>query len=328
MSHAAGPAETLRLVDVPDPVAGPGEVVIDVAACAVNFPDVLLIEDRYQHRPPRPFAPGIEVAGTVSATGPGVVGLNVGTRVLALVDVGGMAERCVAAVSQTFEIPDVMPFDQAAALCVTYGTSLHALDDRALLRSGETVLVLGAASGVGLAAIEIAKSRGARVVAAASSAERVAVAREHGADVGVIYPRGPFDAQESRALAALFKDACGPRGWDVAYDPIGGDYAEAAVRAAGWESRYLVVGFVAGIPRLPLNLVLLKACSIVGVLWGAAIRREPQRLHRQFQSLIEMYLSGAIRPHVSAHVPLSRGAEAIASLANRQALGKVVVIRD
>jgi NADPH2:quinone reductase len=221
-----------------------------------------------------------------------------------------------------------MPFDEASALVLTYGTSIHALKDRAGLKRGETLLVLGAAGGVGLSAVELGKAMGARVIAATSSEEKLALARKHGADAGVVYPAGPFDKSGARALSDLFKGACGENGADVIYDPVGGDYSEAALRAIAWEGRFLVVGFPAGIPRLPLNLTLLKSCQVVGVFWGAFARRDPKANAANIAELMRLYANGAIKPVVSERYPLARAGEAIARLAQRKAMGKIVVTMD
>jgi NADPH2:quinone reductase len=239
---------------------------------------------------------------------------------------GGMAQKAVGPATHCWKIPDAMPFDDAAALLMTYGTSYHALKDRAQLRSGETLLVLGAGGGVGLAAVELGKSMGARVVAAASSAEKLALARERGASETIQYPAGPLDKTAARALTEQFKQVCGRDGAQVIYDGVGGDYTEAALRAIGWQGRHLVVGFPAGIPKLPLNLTLLKSCQVIGVFFGEATNRFPA-LHRDnVAALMSLYLDGLIRPAVTARFPLSRGADAIASLESRGARGKIVVI--
>jgi NADPH:quinone reductase len=328
LSHAAGGPQTLVLEEIEAPVPKAGDVLIKVAACGVNFPDALIIEDKYQFKPQRPFAPGGEVAGTIEAVGAGVTGLKPGERVLASVGWGGMAEMVVAAAERCIIIPSAMPFDQAAAFLMTYGTSYHALIDRGHLKAGDTLLVLGAAGGVGSAAVEIGKAAGARVIAAASSDEKVAMAKQWGADGGVVYPRGPFDKEAAKKLSDLFKSACGPGGADVIYDAVGGDYSEAALRAIAWEGRFLVIGFPAGIAKIPLNLALLKGCEIAGVFWGDFIRRDPQHHARNVAELLALYEKGAIRPRVSKHFPLAQSGEAIAWLAGRKALGKVVVTMD
>jgi NADPH2:quinone reductase len=325
LSREPGGPQTLTLETVADPVAGRGEVVIGIKACAVNYPDVLIIEDKYQLRPPRPFSPGAEVAGVIDSVGEGVTNAKPGDRVIAFPSVGGMAEKVAVSASGLIPMPDAMPFDDGASLMLTYGTSIHALKDRARLKAGETLLVMGAAGGVGLAAVELGKAMGARVVAAVSSQEKLDLALAHGADSGVIYPMGPFDKDGAKALAGLFKEACGPNGADVIYDPVGGDYAEASLRAIAWEGRYLVVGFPSGIPKIPLNLTLLKGCQIIGVYWGGFVARDPNGNAENTRELFELYAQGKIRPEVSERFPLERSADAIAHLASRKALGKIVV---
>ena len=325
LSKTPGPPETLVIEEVPDPRPGPNQVLVAVRACSVNYPDVLIIQDLYQFKPERPFAPGSEASGVVEAVGPGVADPKVGDRVLVMTGSGGMAEKLVAPADRCVRIPDAMPFDDAASFILTYGTSYYALKNRAQLRAGETLLVLGAAGGVGLAAVELGKAAGARVIAAASSDEKVALARRRGADAGVVYPPGPFDKAGARALADLLKTACGPNGADVIYDPVGGEYAEAALRSIAWNGRFLVIGFPAGIPKIPLNLALLKSCNIIGVFWGAFTRREPEANDTNTRELIELYARGAIKPEISEHFPLERAGEAIAHLAARKAMGKIVV---
>ena len=325
LSRAVGGPETLELADVAEPVAKKGEVLIRVAACGVNYPDSLIIEDRYQFKPERPFAPGGEIAGTIEAVGEGVTHLSVRQRVLASTGWGGMAEKAVGLAINCWKIPDGMPFDEAAAFLMTYGTSYYALKDRAALKPGESLLVLGAAGGVGSAAVELGKAMGARVIAAASSAEKVEAAKSWGAESGIVYPTGPFDRDGQKALADLFKQACGATGADVVYDGVGGDYAEAALRSTAWEGRFLVIGFPAGIPRIPLNLALLKGCDIVGVFWGAFAARDPKANARNTTELFALYEKGAIKPRISKHFPLSEAGAAIAWLSQRHAVGKVVV---
>jgi NADPH2:quinone reductase len=328
LSKSPGGPETLVLEDRPDPEPGPGEVVLRVKACGVNYPDVLIIQDMYQFKPARPFAPGSEVSGIVEALGEGVDTLKIGDRVIGSTGWGGMSQKLAVSAHRCIAMPDAMPFDEAAAFIMTYGTSHHALKDRAKLKAGETLLVLGAAGGVGLAAVELGKAAGARVIAAASSEEKVALAKQHGADDGVVYPVGPFDKDGTKALADIFKKACGPNGADVIYDPVGGTYAEAALRAIAWEGRFLVVGFPAGIPKIPLNLPLLKACQIVGVFWGAFAQRDPEANRTNTRELMALYAKGAIKPQVSERFPLERAGEAITRLAERKAMGKLVVTID
>ena len=321
LSTAVGGPETLTLGDLPRPEPKPGEVLIRVAACGLNFPDVLMIEDKYQFKPPRPFAPGAEVSGTVEAVGDGSAGIAAGDRVMALTGHGGLAEYVAAAANRCVPLPDAMPFDEAAAFNMTYGTSYYALKDRGMLRSGETLLVLGAAGGVGIAAVELGKAMGARVVGGVSSEEKAEAVRRAGADEVFVYPR---EVTDGRALTALYKEVL-PKGADVIYDPIGGDHTEPALRSLAWDGRYLVIGFTGGIPRPPLNLTLLKSSSIVGVFWGAAMTRDPELNRRNNMELLELYGEGKVKPLVSERFPLERGGEAIAHLAARAAIGKVVV---
>lgn len=328
LSVEVGGPDKLVMRDVPDLEAKPGWAVVQIKACGVNYPDVLIIEDKYQFKPPRPFSPGGEISGVVKQVGEGVTHLKVGDRVLGNSGNGGMAEEIAVEASRLTPIPDSMPFDEAAAFLMTYGTSYYALKDRGHLKPGQTLLVLGAAGGVGLAAVELGAAMGASVVAAASSQAKVDLAMQHGAVSGVVYPPGPFDRDGQKALADLFKQACGAAGADVVYDGVGGDYAEAALRATAWEGRFLVIGFPAGIPRIPLNLALLKGCDIVGVFWGAAVARDPAGHRRNVGELMALYESGKIKPHVSERFPLERAGEAIAHLAARKAMGKVVVTVD
>lgn len=325
VSETIGGPDTLVLRDLPAPTPGAGELLIRVEACGVNYPDALMLEDKYQFRPARPFAPGGEVAGEVIGLGDGVSGFAIGDRVIALVGHGGMAEQVVANAAKCLRTPPAMPAPEAAAFIFTYGTSYHALKQRAALKAGDTLLVLGAAGGVGLSAVELGVAMGARVIAAASSEEKVALAVAHGAAAGIVYPRGPFDKDGAKALADQFKEACGKQGANVVYDAVGGDYAEAALRAIAWEGRFLVVGFPAGIPRIPLNLALLKGCQIVGVFWGAFTERAPGENARNNQELLDLYVAGRIKPHVSRVFPLAEAGQAIRELSERRALGKIVV---
>jgi NADPH2:quinone reductase len=326
LSRRPGGPETLEFDEVPEPVAGSGQVRVAVRACGVNFPDWLIIQDLYQVKPPRPFAPGGEISGIVDALGTGVEGLRVGDRVLMSPVRGGMAQKVVGPAENCWKIPDTMPFDEAAALLLTYGTSQHALKDRAQLKPGETLLVLGAAGGVGLAAVELGKAMGARVVAAASTEAKLALAREHGADETVQYPAVALDKAAARALTDHLKSVCGANGAHVIFDPVGGDYTEAALRAIGWQGRYLVVGFTAGVPKLPLNLTLLKSCQIIGVFWGEFTARQPRQHAANVAALMALYLDGRIKPAVTERFPLQRGMDAIARLGARDARGKVVVM--
>jgi NADPH:quinone reductase len=325
LSRRPGGPETLELGDIPEPVAGSGQVRVAVRVCSVNFPDLLLIQDLYQVKLPRPFAPGSEIAGFVDSVGANVEGLRVGDRVLMSPVRGGMAQKVVGPAANCWKIPDAMPFDEAAALLMTYGTSHHALKDRARLEPGETLLVLGAAGGVGLAAVQLGKAMGARVVAAASSEAKVALAREHGADETVQYPTGPLDRTAARALTERFKSLCGANGAQVIFDPVGGDYTESALRAMGWQGRHLVIGFTAGIPKPPLNLTLLKSCAIIGVWWGDFAARRPREHTANVAALIALYLERRIKPAVTERFALERGMDAIARLGARDARGKIIV---
>jgi NADPH2:quinone reductase len=328
LSRRVGGPETLTLEELPDPRPGDGEVLLSVKACGVNYPDLLIIEDRYQYKPERPFAPGGEVAGVVEAVGAGVTAFKPGDRVIGSSTAGGMAEKLVLDAERCIAMPDIMPFDEASALVLTYGTTIYALKDRGHLKVGETLLVLGAAGGVGISAVELGKAYGARVIAAVSSPEKLAFAKKHGADDGVVYPTGPFDKAGSKALADLFKGACGEKGADVIYDPVGGDYSEAALRAIAWEGRFLVVGFPAGIARLPLNLTLLKSCQVVGVFWGAFTQRDPEGNAANIAELMQLYAKGRIKPVVSERFPLAKAGEAIKRLGERKAMGKIVVTME
>ena len=325
LSQTVGGPETLVLCDMPDLVPGPGQVVVAVKACSINFPDTLMIRDLYQFKPVRPYAPGGEIAGVISALGEGVEGWQVGDRVIGMIGHGGLATQAVVEQGRLFALPDGVGFDAGASLLMTYGTNYHGLVDRGHIKPGDVVLVLGAAGGVGLSAVELAKAFGARVIAAVSSAEKAALAREAGADDVVIYGRAPFDKAQSKALAEAFKAACGPNGANIIYDVVGGDYSEPALRSIAWEGRFLVVGFPAGIARLPLNLTLLKSCDVCGVFWGAFTAREPARFKAQVADLFAMLKDGRIAPRIYARYSLERGADAIASLESRPAVGTVVV---
>lgn len=325
LSTASGGPDTLELTELPDPAPAKGQVRIAVRACAINYSDVLIIEDRYQFKPPRPFAPGGEIAGVIDALGEGVGDWQVGDRVMGVIGHGGLATSIVTEPQRLYRLPAERDFAEGAALILTYATTIHALLDRGRLQAGQSLLVLGAAGGVGLAAIELGKAYGARVVAAVSSDEKAAAATAAGADETIVYGRAPFDKDASKALAERFKAAGGRGGFDVIYDPVGGDYAEPALRAIGWEGRYLVVGFPAGIPKLPLNLTLLKSCDVCGVFWGAFAARDPQANAAHVARLFELWREGKIAPKVTETFPLERGGEAIAKMAARGAIGKLVV---
>jgi len=331
MSVEPGGPDSLKLMEVPTPEPGPGQIRIAVKAAGVNFPDTLIIRDMYQFRPPRPFAPGGEVAGVIDALGDGVSAFAKGDRVLAMTLQGGYATDLIVDAKAAVKIPDAMPFDEAAGFLMTYGTSHYALKDRAHLKSGDSLFILGAAGGVGAAAIEIGKAMGAKVIAGVSSPEKAAFARELGADDFVIYPKD-IDKDGQKNLSNQIKAAAakltGGDGVDVVYDAVGGDYAEPAVRALAWEGRFLVVGFPAGIPRLPLNLTLLKSCDIVGVFWGAFTMRDPKRHAAHVAELLKWYTEGKVKPRVTARFPLEQAAEALKLVEGRQVQGKAVLTMD
>ncbi len=314
-----GPPESLVLEDVEPLKSGRGQVVIGVKACGVNFPDTLIIQGKYQFKPPMPFSPGSEVAGVVKETGAGIEHVKVGDHVIAFTGHGGFAEEVLAEAVQLIPMPKGMDFTIASAFVLTYGTSHYALKDRAQLKPGETLLVLGAAGGVGLAAVEIGKVMGARVIAAASSDEKLEVCKQHGADEVINY--------SSEDLRERLKELTSGEGVDVVYDPVGGNYSEAALRGMAWGGRFLVIGFTTGeIPRIPLNLTLLKGCSIVGVFWGSFTARDPKRGQEHLQELLTWFETGKIKPLISATYPLSRAADALNDIMNRKVTGKVVLL--
>lgn len=318
LCKAFGPAETLVLEEVPNPEAKKNEIVLDVHAAGVNFPDTLIIEGKYQFKPPFPFSPGGEASGVISAVGEKVSHLNVGDRVMALTGWGSFAEQIAVAGYNVLPIPDAMDYITAAGFSMTYGTSMHALKQRAQLQPGETLLVLGASGGVGLAAVEIGKAMGARVIAAASSAEKLAVAQAAGADELINYSETNLKDEIKRLTNGV--------GVNVIYDPVGGDLFDQAVRSIAWNGRLLVVGFASGrIPELPVNLALLKGASVVGVFWGSFAQRQPQDNAANFQQLFAWYAEGKLKPLVSQVYPLEKAGEAIDSLGQRKAVGKVVV---
>ncbi len=313
-----GPPESLVVEELPSPRPGRGEAVVSVRAASLNFPDVLIIQNKYQFKPPLPFSPGSELAGVVKELGEGVSGLRPGDRVMAFTTYGAFAEEVKVEAARLVPIPAGMEFTSAAAFLLTYGTSDHALRDRGALQAGETLLVLGAAGGVGLAAIEIGKALGARVIACASSEDKLAVCRSHGADATIDYAK-----EDLRERVKALTDARGP---DVVYDAVGGPYTEPAFRSIAWRGRLLVVGFAAGeIPKLPLNLALLKGASVVGVFWGDFARREPKRFAESLAQLGRWFGEGKLRPHVSRTFPLEQAAEALKLMAARQVKGKVVL---
>ena len=313
-----GPPESLVIEDLPSPKAGPGEVVVSVRAASLNFPDVLIIQNKYQFKPPLPFSPGSEMAGTVKEVGDGVKDVKPGDRVIAFTTFGAFAEEVKLEAARLVPIPEGMDFNSAAAFLLTYGTSDHALRDRGGLKAGETLLVMGAAGGVGLAAIEIGKAMGAKVLACASGADKLEVCAQHGADAGINYA--------TEDLRGRIKALTDGKGVDVVYDAVGGPYTEPALRATAWRGRLLVVGFAAGdIPRIPLNLALLKGCSIVGVFWGDFARREPKAFAASIAQLGAWFREGRLKPHVSQTFPLAQAAQALRLMAARKVKGKVVL---
>jgi len=314
-----GAIENLRVEEVPAPTPGPGELLVDVKAASINFPDALIVQGRYQTKPPLPFTPGAELAGVVAAVGVGVDAFAPGDRVMAICGTGAFAERCVVQTAQTVPLPAGMDDASGASFLFAYGTALHALATVGRLRPGECVLVLGAAGGVGMAGIEIAKTMGARVIAAASSPEKRALAQGAGADETVDYTQ----AEWRRQIEALTSG----NGADVVYDPVGGPYTESALRATAWRGRYLVIGFASGeIPKVPLNLALLKERAVLGVYWGEAMRRHREQHEADMRQLGQWFSAGKLHPPVTESVSLSGAAAAMARLASRRGMGKVVVM--
>jgi NADPH2:quinone reductase len=320
--RASGPPESLILEDVPDPQPGAGQVLIDVYAAGLNFPDVLQIAGKYQFQPPFPFTPGAEVAGVVAEVGAGVTGVMKGDRVIGMPGIGGMAERAVVATDSVNPIPEGMDFAAASGFELAYGTSYYALKQRGQLQAGETLLVLGASGGVGLAAVEIGKAFGARVIAAAGSDEKLEVAKSHGADVVLNYSQ--------TSLKDKVKELTGGKGADVIFDPVGGDLFDQSTRSINWNGRLLIVGFASGtIPKFPVNLALLKGCQIVGVFWGDFKRREPEVYRQNCRELRDLFCQGQLKPLVSQEFPLAQYAVALNLFVHRQAVGKVVLrVRD
>ena len=321
-----GMPDKLQVNEIPDPEVLPGHVLIDNKAASVNFPDVLMIQGLYQFQPELPFSPGGESAGIVSSLGEGVENIAVGDRVFAMTGLGAFAEKIVVPEHSVVKIPESMSFETAAALPMTYGTSLYALKQRAELKEGETLLVLGAAGGVGLATVELGKAMGAKVIAAASTQEKVDLCIQHGADEGFIYPTGKLDRDQQKELSSKIKELTGGMGANVVYDPVGDDYSEPCIRATAWDGRYLVIGFAAGeIPKIPINLALLKGMKIVGVFWGAWVGMFPEENKKNFQELFQLHSDGKINPEVSDSFSLDNGAQAIAHLKDRKAKGKVII---
>ncbi|HEY2403148.1 MAG TPA: NADPH:quinone oxidoreductase family protein [Steroidobacteraceae bacterium] len=321
-----GSPDDLVIEELADPVPAPDEVVVGVRACGINFPDLLMVAGKYQAKPPLPFSPGGEFSGVVETVGTAVVGVVVGDRVCGNSGSGAFREKLAVCASELTTVPDNVDLTVAASFLITYGTSLYALRERANLRSGQSLLVLGAGGGVGLAAVELGVAQGARVVAAASSDEKLVAAKRAGAHELLKYPAELSDRTQQKEFSALLKERAGADGFDVIYDPVGGGYSEPALRAIGWQGRYLVVGFAAGqIPSVPLNLALLKGCQIVGVMWGGAWQHDPDIKRSIHTELMQMLAAGIIHPEVGAVLPLERAAEALRMLAERRVVGKLVL---
>ena len=321
-----GGPDKLEINVVDSPSAIPGHVVIDVKSGSINFPDVLMIQGLYQFQPPLPFTPGGESAGIISEVGEDVTKFKVGDKVFAMTGTGAFAEKILAHEASCTLIPDSMDYDSAAALSMTYGTSLYALKQRANIQPGETLLVLGASGGVGIAAIELGKAMGAKVIAAASTQDKVDMCMAHGADEGFIYPTGSLDRDQQKELSNKIKELTGGVGANVVYDPVGDSYSEPCLRATAWEGRYLVIGFAAGeIPKIPLNITLLKGCQVVGVFWGAWVGMCPDENNKNFAELFKLHAEGKINPEVSQKYSLENSADAFLHLANRKAKGKVII---
>ena len=321
-----GPPDKLQIKEVSDPQIIPDHVIIENKAASVNFPDVLMIQGLYQFQPELPFSPGGECSGIIVSVGENVENLKVGDRVFAMTGLGAFCEKILAPKHSVVKIPDSMSFETAAALPMTYGTSLYALKQRANLKEGETLLVLGAAGGVGLATVELGKAMGAKVIAAASTQEKVDLCLKHGADEGFIYPTGDLNRDQQKELSSRIKELTAGLGANVVYDPVGDKYSEPCIRATAWDGRYLVIGFAAGeIPKIPINLALLKGMKIVGVFWGAWVGMFPEENKKNFLELFKLHSQEKIKPEVSDSFPLEEGAKAIAHLKDRKAKGKVII---
>ena len=315
-----GGPEKLSVNEIDDPVIAAEHVIIDVKSASVNFPDVLMIQGLYQFQPPLPFTPGGESAGVISEVGEGVTDYKVGDKVITASMIGGIAEKILTHQSTLRPIPEGMNYEVAAALSVTYGTSIYALKQRANIQPGETLLVLGASGGVGLATIQLGKAMGAKVIAAASTQEKIDICIANGADEAFIYPSGNLDRDQQKELSNKIKELTGGLGPNVIYDPVGGSYAEPCLRSIAWDGRYLVIGFAAGadqIPKMPLNLTLLKGCQIVGVFWGAWVAMFAAENLKNFDELFNLFSQGKINPQTSDKFTLDTSADAIAHLANR-----------
>jgi NADPH2:quinone reductase len=326
LCESLGGLDALRVAELPEPTLTAGEVLVRVHACGLNFPDVLMVQGKYQRIPPLPFSPGSEFSGIVESVGADVGEFAAGDRVCGTVDCAGLAEKLAVSADDLYRVPEGIDMDEAAALLIAYSTSLYALRDRASLTAGDSLLVLGAGGGVGLAAVELGKALGARVVAAASSESKLALARAKGADRTVLYPQDLKDPAQQKAFGVQLKELAGKGGFNVICDPVGGAYSDPALRSIAWAGRHLVVGFAAGtIPSVALNLPLLKGCQIVGVIWGSALMHDPGLGRRIQEELLGLLAQGRIHPHIGARFDLGRGVEALKMLAERRALGKIIV---
>lgn len=312
-----GHPSKMVLEDVPSPVPDKKEVLITVKACSVNFPDTLMAQGLYQFKPPLPFAPGSDIAGVVKAVGEGVKHVKVGDEVFGLTQYGGFAEEVIVPANSVFPKMPMMDYKIAASFMMAYGTSYHALKDRAALKEGETLLVLGASGGVGIAAVELGKLMGAKVIAAASTDEKLELCKKYGADETINY--------STENLKDRIKALTGGKGANVVYDPVGGDYTEAALRATAWEGRFLIVGFPAGIAKIPMNLPLLKGCQICGVFWGSFAMREPKKNQANTMELIQMYAQGKLKPYIHKVYSLEDSRQALIDMMDRKVLGKIII---
>ena len=319
-----GPIESHKVEEVKDPKAGPGQIVVDVKAAGIAFPDVLIVQGLYQFKPPFPFTPGGEIAGIISSIGEGVTKWKEGDRIIGTTGFAGLAEKAVYYEHQLMPLPETMDFQTGAIFPLNYGTTYHALKQRADIKDGESLLVLGAAGGIGITAIHLGKAMGAKVIAAASSEKKLELCKKEGADEVILYPRGALDRTAQKTFSEQIKKVSGG-GVDIVYDVVGGDYAEPALRSINWKGRYLVIGFTSNIPKIPLNLALLKGCQIVGVFWGHFTGVEPEVNAQNFKDLFELHAQGKIKPFVSEIFSIEDTAKAIKLLEDRQVLGKVVV---
>jgi len=319
-----GPIESHKVEEVEDPKAGPGQIIVDVKAAGIAFPDVLIVQGLYQFKPPFPFTPGGEIAGIISSIGEGVTKWKEGDRIIGTTGFAGLAEKAVYYEHQLMPLPETMDFQTGAIFPLNYGTTYHALKQRADIKDGESLLVLGAAGGIGITAIHLGKAMGANVIAAASSEKKLELCKKEGADEVILYPREELDKTAQKTFSEQIKKVSGG-GVDVVYDVVGGDYAEPALRSINWKGRYLVIGFTSNIPKIPLNLALLKGCQIVGVFWGHFTGVEPEVNAQNFKDLFELHAQGKIKPFVSEIFSIEETAKAIKLLEDRQVLGKVVV---